>query len=291
MISIHPKFIRLRIISIAFGVALLAGCVAPTTPGAETAPPATDAEIVSPAPEPARVEAFRFALVADSHSDNASLAKVLDQVKSDGAAFVIHLGDLTRVGGPDELRDAKRTLDAAGLTYYAVPGDHDIVRADGTAYFSEVFGAPYRSFAHGGWTFALLDNSDIDLSYDAGQADWLAASATPEAPKLAFMHNPPQHAFLTAHTMEETREGKAKAAALLQTLQNIGVRHVFAGEMHAFQQYKLDNGLPITVAGAAGTPTNPFGPQYVLVVVYNDASLSAERKPLNDPALNDPSDV
>jgi len=277
--AVHNKFMQIVIIG-AVGWLALSGCTLENT--SESVDPSLTAADNAAAQRaeavPEKVETFRFVLVADSHSDNDTLAQILEQAKADAPDFVIHLGDLTRVGGEEELETAKQTLNRSGLRYYVLPGDHDIVRAGGTEYFENVFGAPYESFTHGGWEFILIDNSDIDVSFDTVQADWLNTLSQTTTPKIALMHNPPEHTLFRAHTMEETDTGKTKSATLQTALVAANVKQVFAGEMHIFQQYVLSGGLPITLAGAAGTPTNPFSPQYVLVLVYNDASLSIEQK-------------
>jgi len=220
-------------------------------------------------------EVFRFAVFADNHSDNDSMAALLAMARAeDGVDFVLHLGDLTRVGGRDELRLARETLEQSGLPYYAVPGDHDIVRAGGVGYFVEILGEREHRFTHEGWQFILLDNSDLAQEPITAQGwQWLQEMDSAQ-PLVIGMHHPPRHSFLKKNTMGETPLGEEAATRLMNILKNrTAPTYLMAGEMHTYHQYRLGE-IQVTVAGAAGIPTNPFLPQYVLVIVYNDRTLA-----------------
>src|SRR3989338_5695077 len=71
-------------------------------------------------PDTAATPAFRFLLIADSHSDNDDLSKAVAQAKAfyPDLEFIIGLGDYSDVGTIAELNNAKKELDSSGLRYF-----------------------------------------------------------------------------------------------------------------------------------------------------------------------------
>jgi 3',5'-cyclic-AMP phosphodiesterase len=227
-------------------------------------------------PTAAAVESFRFAVVTDTHADTKVFPLLLEEIKADNVDFVIHLGDITRVGALSEFRRAKQILDASGLSYYTVPGDHDLVGSHDTSYYEQVFGQPYSSFTWKGIRFILLNNSDGESGMSASELDFINAESEPTLPKLVFLHVPPSHPWFVAHTMQETQIGQAQAQILLQWMEAEQVEHVFAGEMHSFVEYTLPGQIPLTVAGVSGEVENSDRPSYILVRVMQDLTVTTE---------------
>ena len=117
------------------------------------------------APKP-KTAILRFALVADSHSENVFLQKALSQAKGMGVNFVIGLGDWSTVGTIDQLTAARKIFDESKLPYYLTTGDHDLWDSrnqgkEALANFNEVFGKSSQIFDRQNVLFVILDNSDI----------------------------------------------------------------------------------------------------------------------------------
>lgn len=248
--------------------------------------PQTDVEVADTDEEESlddREIDFSFAVFADSHADEEYYPALLELAVSDTPDFLIHLGDLTRVGGEDELKAAKKLLDDTGLLYYVIPGDHDIVAAEGTSAFRSVFGYDQTSFDHGGYDFILIDNSDPSVSFGSEVWQWLGSGILDERPAFIFMHYPIEHPLLNLHTMHEEEAGAEDARRLLELLAGHDIRQIFAGEMHSYMRYTIgDSDLELTILGAAGPYNNPSSPQYLLVMVYNDGALDLTTRTLED---------
>ena len=80
-------------------------------------------------------DSFTFLNITDTHQkageDNANLKKLADDAleMSPRPAFIIHTGDVTDSGRPEEyarFKAALAPLTQAGIKIYAVPGNHDI---------------------------------------------------------------------------------------------------------------------------------------------------------------------
>lgn len=237
--------------------------------------------------KPAGERLFSFAVVADSHNDNAQLVKALQIAKERGAEFVIGLGDYTDVGTIDELRNSKNEFDRAGLKYFVTAGDHDLwdSRNKGLAAaqnFQEVFGSAYSSFGYKGIRFVLLFNSDNYLGIDGVQEKWLEdqlrmAKETGENYIFIMTGIPLYHPSSDHFMGKVTPELKTSAQRLIDQFKQSGVAEVFAGDAHSFSRYsEPGSGLKMTVVGALTSLRNTQASRFVLVDVYSEGSYNIQ---------------
>ena len=229
---------------------------------------------------------FRFALVADSHSDNAFLKKALDQIKKDYSdiQFIIGLGDYTEVGTIDELKKAKKELDSTGFRYFVTPGDHDLWDSRNkslapTSNYAQVFGPSFQSFIFGSFKFIILYNSDNYLGLGDSQKTWLGLelSRKDSAGVFVFLHEPLFHPS-SDHFMGRVQESlKVEASDLTRQFASAGVKRVFAGDTHYFTQY-LDSktNLSMVTIGAITSARNLQNPRFVIVSVFEDGSTTVD---------------
>lgn len=253
----------------------------------------TDVQTVSPL-------LFKFALVADSHSENDLLAKALKMAKAETVRFVIGLGDYTQTGTKQELIDAKQVFDKSSLTYFVIPGDHDLwdsrdkERSGATYNFETVFGKPYRSFAEKGVGFILLDNSDNYNGLSKEQMAWLKKeleSRRVEEPKQSqalplsrspaltfiFTHEPLYHPE-SKHIMGRINEELlTQAKELIELFGKNAVKEVFSGDIHFFARFTDPaSHVNMTTVGAVASQRNIQPPRLALVSVYEDGSYLVE---------------
>ena len=241
-------------------------------------------------PKPANKEAlFKFLLVADSHADNVSLTKAIEQAKSDypDLKFIIGLGDYSDVGIPSQLKSAKAIFDASNLRYFLIPGDHDLWDCRNRSKvpvdcFKEVFGPPYQSFTFENFEFLLLDNSDNYLGMGEEEKRWIEN----EFEKLkenstrgifVFIHEPLFHPS-SDHVMGKVESSlKEQARDLMFQFKNAGVKKVFAGDTHLFSQYSEPvTNLSMVTIGAVTIEKNPQAPRFAVVSVLEDGSIKVE---------------
>lgn len=226
---------------------------------------------------------FKFAIVADSHNDNQDLRKALFEAKDLGAKFVVGAGDYTDVGTVDELRDAKREFDTVGLSYYVIPGDHDLWDSrnrglDPVTDFKNVFGINYSSFEFNSSKFILVDNSDNYHGLTKEEQQWLdeqLKGLSDDKPKLTFVFlSTPLYHPSSDHVMGKV-EAKLKDQAehLTTVFKRANVAEVFAGDTHFFFRYiEPKNKLKMTAVGAVSRDRNLEGPRFTLVEVFSDGS-------------------
>ncbi len=239
-------------------------------------------------PKPRPVVSFKFALVADSHSENDLLTKALNLAKGQKVAFVIGLGDYTEVGTVTELTNAKKAFDSAGIRYFVTPGDHDLwdSRNRGlaaTTDFNQVFGPTNQAFSFGNARFIILDNSDNYLGFGQAQLDWLKSEldktkSSPETNAVfALMHEPLYHPSSTRMMGKVTPELRDEAGRVTKMLKDTGVKEAFFGDIHYFTQYSEPvTGLHMTTIGAVASQRNTQDPRFGIVTVNEDGSYKVE---------------
>lgn len=250
-------------------------------------------------------EILRFALVADSHSENELLAKALEQAKGEGINFVIGLGDWTTIGILDELDVAKKVFDNSGLKYYLTAGDHDLWDSrnrgeNATTNFTQIFGSPSHHFDIENVRFVVLDNSDIYKGIDDSQWRLLKETKVSQVSRVSkvsktsgtsdtfdtfgtskltfvFAHKTPFHPE-SKHIMGENSQSVAdQAQKLITLLEQTKVDGFFSGDIHFFAQYKSPSDIvKITTVGAVSRQRNFQGPRFAVVTVWDDYSWDVE---------------
>lgn len=233
--------------------------------------------------------AFKFLLIADSHNDSPNLQKAIIQAKQvyPDLAFLIGLGDYTNVGTTDELKEAKKQFDLGGLRYFLVPGDHDFWdsrnrKLSADTNFKQIFGPAFQSFTYNNFHFILLNDSDDYIGFGEDQLKWISneldkAESSSRLGTFVFLHEPLYHPSSDHYMGKVEKNLKNQAESLIFRLKEIGVKKVFAGDIHYFSEYEEPvTKIPMVTIGAIATDRNPQIPRYAIVTVFNDGSTKVE---------------
>lgn len=235
---------------------------------------------------------LKFAVIADPHLDYPGLAKALKIAKEKNTQFVIGMGDFSDVGTTQELMASRQKFDESGMTYYALPGDHDLwdSRDKGNISnqnFNSVFGPPYQAFSVNDVRFILVYNSDNYSGLDEIQLSWVGeevdkSSADPQAITFVFAATPLYHPS-SDHVMGKvTPKLKTQADHLIDTFKKGGVDEVFSADTHFYSRYKEPKSmLNMTTVGAVTSDRNPQTPRFAIVEVYTDGSYNVIETTLN----------
>src|SRR3954447_7176754 len=100
-----------------------------------------DAALAAPAKH-STVQPFTFAQISDSHigfnkppnaDARATFREAIAKVKAlpNRPDFIIHTGDVSQLSRDEEFDDAQHMLEEAGVPVFFVPGEHDMLDADG----------------------------------------------------------------------------------------------------------------------------------------------------------------
>jgi 3',5'-cyclic-AMP phosphodiesterase len=236
-------------------------------------------------PRSGSCENLRFVFLADGRGDNetdpintpvlnAIIAKI--QTLSPPPAFVVFGGDMAYRGyihGHDILQEWKRFFTDAGLTVYAVIGNHELYKEHAGQFvlemqqqFQQVFtdnptnGPPgyerlVYSFTSPGDDafFAALDpyylTGDVEPSNLGGnvtsaQLNWLAdqVAETKATHKFAFIHTP--YYYVTGQDPDENSTSNASHTKLWYLLDKNKFDFLACGHQHLYSRKAIDSSIP-----------------------------------------------
>lgn len=212
---------------------------------------------------PAAGSPLVFAVIGDSGTGDDAQATMARALAGVEPRLVLHTGDVVYRRGA-ECHYAKRffypyqTLIAAVPLYPAI-GNHDLLAADGAAYF-ETFDLPannperserYYSFDYGPVHFVALDSElyhgDGAEGAASAQKSWLEADLrqTAQPWTVVFLHRSP---FSTGNHGND----EAIVADLVPLFAREGVDAVFSGHTHAYERFAPRDGVTYVVSGGGG---------------------------------------
>jgi outer membrane protein assembly factor BamB len=178
---------------------------------------------------------FTFAHFSDTHvalSRNAEecRALLLEMARTVRPALAINGGDVVDYGWPGEYDNYARAVAGLPFPLHHVPGNHDVRWAPrGLQIFRERLGEPFRSFAHGGCRFVLLD-STVPLShyghFESAQLRWLEAELRRTGRRTPVF-------VVTHHWTGRAPVMVDDERALFETLEPYNVKAVLTGHGHA----------------------------------------------------------
>jgi Icc protein len=188
----------------------------------------------------------------DAHADFVKALKQVAAVEP-RPDFILHTGDVTHHGSMAVHQDLRRQLEATGIPYAAIPGNHDeneILRAA----FADKAWMPSSGFLH--FVIELppvriicLDTTipgKVEGTLCDERMAWLAArlAEAPGAPTMIAMHHP---AFRIGRATSDARPfGNPRAfAELLAKHPNVSL--VTAGHVHCTLQARIGNAVALAV--------------------------------------------
>jgi len=213
---------------------------------------------------------FTFAQISDSHIGysgpangdvRATLEKTVVAVNGlqNQPAFVIHTGDVTHLSKAEEFDDARAILSKLRAPLITLPGEHDVIGADGPKRFAASFARPdakgrgWSSWDQGGAHFVALINvgegETMGMLGDE-QIAWLAndlGSRKADTPIVVFGHVP---LFAAAPEWGWTTTDGTKAIALLRRFAAVTVLN---GHIHQILEHQ-DGAIRFATARATAWP-------------------------------------
>lgn len=230
-------------------------------------------------------EAFKIAVLSDSHNDSQYLEKALAKAKDQNVDSVIFLGDYTDWGDTPSLEKAKSIMAASGLTYYSLPGDHDLGQTRDESNFKNIFGGTYGTIEMEGSKLMFFDNSKNHTTLEQSVMDWFKKEITDT-----------NYLFLSQPLMTERMgrvmgiiDGTKDAAVfeqnlqLLTTVRSSSVKVIMAGDLHQFSKFQdpeKSDLVHYTVGAVLKSQglekLNLQAPRFEVLTVNNDSSYSID---------------
>ncbi len=190
-----------------------------------------------------------------SYDSHAAFVKALDQVAAvqPRPDFILHTGDITHHGNMAVHKDLRARLDATGIPYAVIPGNHDENETLRAAFADKPW-MPASGFIH--FVIELpplriicLDTTipgQIEGTLCSERMAWLQAKLdeAPTAPTMIAMHHP---AFRIGRPTSDARPfGNPKGfAELVAKYPNVSL--VTAGHVHCTLQARIGNAVALAV--------------------------------------------
>jgi len=225
--------------------------------------------IIEPIAAGAQTTGFSFVQISDSHigfhqpaNDDVAgtLAKTVAAINAlpNQPAFVVHTGDITHLSKVDQFDSAKQILGTLRAPLLTLPGEHDVIGAEGMKNYFAAFG---KKDAKDGWYswdqngihfIALVNVFDFETMGLLGQKqlDWLAkdvAGQKSDTPMVVLGHVPlyalyPQWGWTT--------DDGFKALAMLKRFSSVTVLN---GHIHQIITH-TDGNIRFFTAAATAYP-------------------------------------
>lgn len=206
--------------------------------------------------------AWSFGVCGDTRDDrNGVFPRILGAVERSDMEFLVHTGDLERVGGPAAWETFRAKTRGFTRPLYVTIGNHELHGATPEE-FARFFGlpGPSYSFRHKDARFAVVNNGTGRLSDETLQ--WLERDlgAHPVgkdgiAHLVLVMHIPPRTDTIFPHG---TARGYGdQSMRLLGILRRHGVKLVLCSHEH-LHMVEDWNGIKVIVSGGGGSPLVPF---------------------------------
>lgn len=213
-------------------------------------------------------DGFSFAVLSDSEGKEGTISqiyrKMIKNIATSEAEFLVHLGDFTGRGLDSEYQEFIKFMgENLEIPYYVAPGNHDILQDKETKdNFKKYFKNLYYSFDYENAHFIILDNSNNKYGFDNNQLAWLENDLKENQDKqiFIFMHRPIDIPYAEKIDISD---GASKTAGesyvkFRELIRNYKVAEIFAGHIHIYFSYRLDD-VPVIITGGAGSEPNlPF---------------------------------
>jgi hypothetical protein len=241
---------------------------------------ASSTAVNSKADEPGKEILMKVAILADVHEFNGNLVKALQLAKQAQVANVFFLGDYTDFGDVPKLTEAKKVMDAGGLSYYSLPGDHDLAQSSGPSNYIQVFGNDYFVVTLAGIKFVGLDNSANYTPISQDRLTWFNNQI--EGANFILLAQPVYHSsslsMMGIVNGDVTPNVRAQAVEILKITEESGAKAVISADLHqsSISVDPVRSDLKHVVIGSLADERNLQTPRFTILTVFKDGSFDVK---------------
>ena len=179
---------------------------------------------------------IRIAFTGDTHRFFDEFENFVHAVNQDNTAdFVIHVGDISDFGLPQQYLWGNSYLLNLNFPYFVVLGNHDLV-GNGSLAYQEMYGEYNFSFIYGLTKFVFVNTNSREFSFNGNVPDinWLDSELQPASDfenAVVIFHVPPNDGDFDASLNEDFQSTLAKYNNVLFAVH---------GHLHHHDVYTLD---------------------------------------------------
>ncbi|MBE0517996.1 MAG: metallophosphoesterase [Thermoplasmata archaeon] len=213
---------------------------------------------------------FSFAVLGDSQGFNSMLSEAL--INLGDCEFVIHCGDMTPSGMPEEFDSLQSAFDESPVPIYTTPGNHD-VKNNGSLEYQNRYAPLSYSFEYSGITFAIVDSSDLNISEE--EIAWMEEVFEDADRKVIVTHAPSYDPYTDNHTLDQGSCDRFQEFVLDREIDA-----VFTGHIHAFNYLRAESSDFIITGGAGASLDN--GTHHYVIVTVSTSGFAYEKVDILD---------
>ncbi len=236
---------------------------------------------------------MRFAVIADNRpvkrfGKQPDIFKVfIDMINHSESEFVVMIGDFIfgYSNDYDKVKNAfynfKSIIDNLNITYYLVPGNHDIWNKEAYNIYKKIFGKTSYYFKKKGYGFIIL-NSELDNITDnkyffPDEYNFLKktlSALSKEKGIFLFLHRP----LWFRYGREKYGENYKWEMKITPLLKRYPIKAIFAGHEHRYVKSLKVYNTQYFITGGAGAPIRVSKERggfyhFLLIDIYKDGTI------------------
>lgn len=203
-------------------------------------------------------DTWSFLVIGDTESNETTIETFINQANQGNSSLTIHLGDYVALGETEEFETVNALFDQLTQPIYPTLGNNDlgsVLDYSYDNYKKYIREELYYSFDYENAHFVILDNANRNIGFDLDQLAWLEEDLKNNQQQYTFVffHKPFKLPLEEFTGDDETPRSRKRNNLFLEIIEKYPVQHIFAGHVHTYFTYTLQN-TPTTISGGGGAP-------------------------------------
>lgn len=203
-----------------------------------------------------------FAVIGDTEGHADLFKAALAEAKSLGAEFVIHTGDISEDGSPENMARMAEVVAQSGIEVMTAVGNHDIRDDPTRQLFIERFNQPNLAFDRDQYRFLLLDNADRKVGFSDATLEFARRDfeTHPNDRYVLVFHRPFDLPLAALVGDDETPASRMTNDIFLSLISQADISVVFNGHLHLYLPFTFHGIRAFVTGGGGGEAQSVLGP-------------------------------
>ena len=219
----------------------------------------------------------------EKHFNQEALDHTLNEINSGKYDLLIHTGDITQSGRPEQYEDAKKFLEKIEIPYIVIAGNHD-KRSGGFSLFEEYVGSSNGVEEFGDSVVIYVDSGVPDS--DIGRVGMIKFDMIKNSLNV-YQQKPIKIVALHHHTLPVPMAGRERnvlsnAGDLLELFLKSDVDLVLAGHRHHPNVHKVEDTVIVNAGTVSGEKTRHGDANSYNVIEIDEEEVTVETRRINN---------